>query len=337
MSQERSSALRKAAMKRFATIASGLKARHLAALIAVALAPSGLHGRQATPFVAAPDAQDPNPTATLTPSAGSFIRVSTLEGTTGVLAGAVDVAETLPGDLGSVNYLNKLGTFNFANDYPIVSVNLGMSIDSVILNSNGDPVVLGDRLSFLMHQFSLLFVGITPGGASSSFLISQNATLVGSLAPADDNFQLTLSGTTPALEYVATPSVTPPAGQITSLEWIGPIANDPAWDPDADADPSNDTFPTTADLDPVPPGLTDISFNLQGPGAPGSALYGGGAGQTSWEVYFYTTGPSLGGALQLNLSQIIIAVEVPESSHALWGGLALLGTAEVLRRRRHAS
>ncbi len=320
-------------MNRIAKTTPGLQARRLAAVLALALAPVALHGRQVTPFTVSPLPDDTGPTATLTPSGVNFIRITTIEGLAGVAAPA-NVNEAAATDLGSSSYLNKLGSFNFANDYPIISANLDLAIDSVIHDGDGALLSQAERGSFLMHQFSLLFVGTTVGGTASSFLISQNATLVPSIPPADDNFLVTLTGTTPSLEFVSTPPLPPPTDQIASLEWLGPIANDPAWDPDGDTDPSNDTFPTTADVGVDPVALADISFKLTSPGTPTAPLYISGAGQTSWDVYLFTTGPSLSGTLQLNLSQIIIALEVPESSHAIWGGLVLLGTTEVLRRRR---
>ncbi len=347
LSQERSSALQKAAMNRIATIASGLKARHLAALIAVALAPSGLHGRQFGPFFVAPDAQDANPTATLTPTTGNFIRISTVHGTvtppstdSSALFGADAVSQVSVGDFLSTVYLNKLGTFNFANDYPIISATLGLSIDSV-MTMNGDIISTVDRGPFVMHQFSLLFVGTTAGGTSTSFLMSQNQTLFPEISTDISQFQLTVDGSTPALQYFTTPPTGPTPNLVNSLEWRGVVAADGTWDPNENGtindpdlgliiDPSNDTFPTTGDV-------ADISFSLSSPGDALSPLYSGGAGQTSWDVFLFSTGPSLNGTFQLNLSGIIVTLEVPESSQALWGGLALLGTAEVLRRRKHAA
>jgi hypothetical protein len=345
-------------MKQIAKTTPGLQARRLAAVLALALAPVALHGRQVTPFTVSPDAQDPAPTATLTSdfAAGNFMRITTFEGTG---AGAGNIGEVAETTLNSGNYLNTLGTFSFANDYPIISVNLGLSVHSILENINGDPLDSTARSSFHLHQFSLLFVGRTVGAAPAQFLLSQNSTL-GAIGSADGNFHLILDGArAPSLDY--TPTTESITGQIQSLEWLGASANNGAdiWNPDGNAvdgggnpvtdipgDPTlfrdnwTDTFPVTADL-PVTPGLTEIGFTLSSGGSPldpASYLYAGGAGQTTWEVYLYTSGPSLGATpLQLNLSQIIIALEVPESSHALWGGLVLLGTAEILRRRKRAA
>jgi hypothetical protein len=337
-------------MKQIAKTTPGLQARRLAAVLALALAPVALHGRQATPFNNTDSVLNPAATTvTATLNASGFFRISNITGLDGTSAGAANISEspTATDFSSTANYLSRLGSFTFANDYPIRNVSLSVSVDS-IYDPNGDIGGLSDdigqfnRTAFRIHDFSLLFVGTT----GEQFLVSRNTTWdVSPGVPADENFVVTVNSGTraPGLVYDAGGTISR-VGQIQSLEWLdGTLPNDDGgWDPGLDlATNLDDTFPTSADIGPGPAQADDLTVTLERgfntDQAP--ALYAGGAGETTWNVYLFSTGDLSGptAGYQLNLSQIIIAVEVPESSHALWGGLVLLGTTEILRRRKRAA
>jgi hypothetical protein len=333
-------------MKRFATIASGLKARHLAALLSLAAPSASLaQAFNNTDSVLNPAAT----TITAELNATGFFRISNITGLAGASVGAANISEspTATDFTATANYLSRLGSFTFANDYPIRNVSLSVSVDSIYDPDNGgigglsDDANTGqfDRTAFRIHDFSLLFVGST----GEQFLVSRNTAwdiIPG--VPADDNFVVTVNSGNrePGLAYDADGTI-PRTGQIQSLEWLsGSLpSDDGGWDTGLDpASNLDDTFPTTADIGTGAAQADDPTVTLERGFTTDQAppLYAGGAGQTTWNVYLFSTGDLSGptAGYQLNLSQIIIAVELPESSHALWGGLVLLGTAEVLRRRR---
>jgi hypothetical protein len=327
----------------------GLQARHLAVLLALAAPAAGMaQAFNNTDSVLNPAAT----TVTAELNATGFFRISNITGLAGTLVGAADISEspTATDFTATANYLSRLGSFTFANDYPIRNVSLSVSVDSIYDPDTGgigglfEDVNTGqfNRTAFRIHDFSLLFVGTT----GEQFLVSRNTTwdvLPG--LPADENFVVTVNSGTreTGLVYDADGSI-PRTGQIQSLEWLSGTLpfDDGGWDPGLDPGTNlDDTFPTTADIgggaaqadNPTVTLERGFTTNLAPP------LYAGGAGETTWNVYLFSTGDLSGptAGYQLNLSQIIIAVEVPESSHALWGGLALLGTAEILRRRKRAA
>jgi hypothetical protein len=283
---------------------------------------------------------------------GSFYRVSNLYGIGGTFTpnDVQQVTQPDPSIFPDANerYLNRLGQFTFANDYPITGVTLNMTAHSIYA-PNGDPLDSTARASFLLHDFSLLFVG--QNGAE--FLISRLTPLIGGGArpSADDDFILSMGSgdRIPSLQYLsANPPTTVPPGrqQITSLEWLTtelPGGDTETWDPGGvPFTYEDDTFPVAGDVTAPPPDPNIPNFQLIRSGQP---LYAAGGGETTWNVYLFSTGPLSSfdaqnnpEPLQLNFSQITITVTgLPESSHALWGGLALLGTAEILRRRKRAA
>jgi hypothetical protein len=281
---------------------------------------------------------------------GGFYRISNLFGIGGTQADdlrftPVDlttVANEDPSVLTTANdrYLNRVGQFTFANDYPITGVTLDMTAHSIYA-PNGDPIIASQRSSFLLHDFSLLFVG----NNGAEFLISRLTPLLGggSRPSADEDFHLSmLSGnTSPMLQFVNSADASPatvPVGRekITSLEWLtGEIPNGDlaTWDKGgSDITYEDDTFPVNGDVTAPPPETNIPNFNLI---KSGQSLYAAGGGETTWNVYLFSTGPGVAENAQLNFSQITITVTgLPESSHAIWGGLVLLGTTEVLRRCR---
>lgn len=332
--------------------ALGLRTCRLAVLLAL-VAPAACVGQAFNNSSSVADPLLTTITASLDPATvGSFYRISNLYGIGGLQVAPNDiqqVTEPDPSIFAGANerYLNRLGQFTFANDYPITEITLDMTAHSIYA-PNGDLLGFNARSAFLLHDFSLLFVG--QNGAE--FLISRLTPLIGggTRPSADEDFILSMGSgdRIPNLQYQSVvPATTVPPGrqQITSLEWLtaGLPNGDPAvWDPGADPFTyEDDTFPTNAD---VVANATDVpNFQLVRPNS-GQPLYAAGGGETTWNVYLFSTGP-LSGAdaqqnpapIQLNFSQITITVTgLPESTHALWGGLVLLGMAEILRRRKNA-
>lgn len=341
-------------MNRFLRTDPGLRIHQLAALLALAT-PYACVGQAFNNAASVANPLLTTITAPLEPAVGSFYRISNLYGIGGLQVGPNDlqqVTEPDPSISSTANdrYLNRLGQFTFANDYPIGGVTLNMTAHSIYA-PNGDLLDSATRASFLLGDFAVLFVG--QNGAE--FLVTRLTPLIGGGArpSADDDFILSMGGgdRIPNLQYRSVdPATTVPPGrqQITSLEWLTtelPNGDLATWDTGGDPlSYEDDTFPINADVVANPPATDVPDFQLQRSTA-GQPLYAAGGGETTWNVYLFSTGPlssldpqSNPSPLQLNFSQITITVTgLPESTHALWGGLILLGTAEILRRRKRAA
>lgn len=297
------------------------------------------------------------PTATLTPTAGQYFRISNLNGVVGTTPNAAaDLSSTAATSLGGAdtdNYLSRIGQFTFANDVPIMDVTLSLRVHSVTaVNGDTGNLVSGenafDRSPFLMHDFGLLFVG----SAGTEFVLTRSSVNSTSPFSADENFSITspLSGDH-YLQYIDQPNydvnnqLIPQSGQIRSLEWLSSDLNDPdsslAWQPDA-VTPLDRTFPVTADLGTgvtvdTPNGVTDIGFYATrgiNSGAPFLYSPGAGPGNLTWNIYLFSTGLGVPSNVQLNLSEITVTLSVPEASHAIAGGTALILVAGLLRPRQ---
>jgi|GEM_PF-4277111 len=336
----------------------GLQARRLAAVLLALAAPAA---GMAQAFNNNASVQNPTATSVSAENnpTGGFYRISNLYGIGGTVS--TDVQFT-PVDLATVSnpdpsiittanarYLNRLGQFTFANDYPITGVTLDMTAHS-IYDINGNTINSVDRSAFLLHDFSLLFVG----NNGAEFLISRITPLLGggSRPSADEEFHLSMGSgdRVPLLQYKNSQDAAPaavPVGRekVTSLEWLtGELPNGDltTWDTGGEITYEDDTFPVNGDVTAPVPEPNIPNFNLV---KSGQLLYAAGGGETTWNVYLFSTGPlsafdaqSNPTSLQLNFSQITITVTgLPESSHAIWGGIALLGTAEILRRRKRAA
>jgi len=294
------------------------------------------------------------PTATLTPTAGQYFRISNLNGVLGTPNAAADLSSTAATSLGGAdtdNYLSRIGQFTFANDVPIMDVTWSLRVHSV----NAAHCDAGNLLScekvfdispFLMHFYVLLFVG----SADTEFVLTRSSANLTSPFSADENFSITspLSGDH-FLQYIDQPNydvnnqLIPHSGQIRSLEWLSSDLNDvnssAAWQPDA-VTPLDRTFPVTADLGTgvtvdTPNGVTDIGFYAsRGVNSGAPFLYSAGAGNTTWNIYLFSTGQGVPTNLQLNLSEITVTLSVPEASHAIAGGTALILVAGLLRPRQ---
>jgi hypothetical protein len=300
-------------------------------------------------FNVSPLPTDTNPTATLTPAGGQFFRISNLTGVVGTSNASADLSSTTAASLGGAdtdNYLSRIGQFTFANDFPIKDVTLSLRVQS-ISDTGGNPGTLDGvidgsfiRSGFLMHDFGLLFVG----SAGTEFVLTRSSANFTSPFSADENFSVTrpLSGGQ-YLQYIDQPNydaqnnLIPQVDQLRSLEWLSSDLNDPdsslAWQPDAFT-PLDRTFPVTADLSPA---VTDIGFYASrglDTGAP--ALYAGGAGDRTWNIYLFSTGMGVPANLQLNLSEITVTLAVPEAGSTVAAGVALILLAGVLRSRRQA-
>lgn len=325
--------------------------------IAITLAAKTLSVGQT--FNVSPLPSNNTPTATLTPATGQYFRISNLTGVVGTPNAASDLSSTTASNLGVAatdNYLSRIGQFTFANDVPIMDVTLSLRVQSVS-DVGGNPGTLDGlidgsfvRTGFLMHDFGLLFVG--SGGAE--FVITRSTANLISGFSADDNFSITspLNGNH-YLQYIDQPNydannqLIPQSGQIRSLEWLSSDLNDPdsslAWQPDA-VTPLDRTFPVTADLGTgvtvdTPNGVTDIGFYASrgiNSGAPYLYSPGAGPGNRTWNIYLFSTGLGVPSNIQLNLSEITVALVVPEAHQAVAGGAALILVAGLLRSRRQA-
>jgi len=325
-------------------------ALHSAVLASLALgAASGVSLGQA--FSVFPAADDALPSVTLTPPEGEYFRINNIYGNLGIIA-AADPITSLPlsNTTDDNNYLNRLGQFTFANDYPILNVRLTLAVNSAFTSAGTPSVIISpgtndgapeNRFSFLTQDFALLFVG----QSGSSFMIAKNSAFDTSSITDEDNFILRTNpgDLSTSLEYCVRGSeeytLDGPVlkdNQVGSLEWTGGFVNDPTWDPrdptvgGSAGDNLDDTFPVAADVTPENlPFYVERGVDF----SKGTPLYPGGAAERTWNVYLFTTGIVLGGG-QLNLSEITVTLAVPEASNAVAAGVAVIFIAGVLKSRR---